>query len=109
MRHAVLNVLKLDTTSTVVKSERSPGTIDGLAPAVRPNGHTVAIGPANPVGSGHEARNPKWIRFMTGIDKRGKPGRHTWRVKWRVGGTRDGRGDGEICDDLMTCGPCPMR
>jgi hypothetical protein len=56
----------------------------------------------SPVGSGHEARDPEGIRFMASIDKRGKPGRHTWRVKWRVGGTREARWDGETCDDLKT-------
>jgi integrase len=39
---------------------------------------------------------------MASIEKRiGKDGRSVaWRVKWRVGGTREGAQDGETCDDL---------
>jgi integrase len=38
---------------------------------------------------------------MASIQKRvGSDGRATWRVKWRIGGTRDGRWDGETCDEL---------
>jgi hypothetical protein len=41
---------------------------------------------------------------MAGIEKRiCKDGRTAaWRVKRRVGGTRDSRWDGETCDDLTT-------
>ena len=41
---------------------------------------------------------------MASIEKRtSKVGRTTtWRVKWRVGGTREGAWDGETCDDLTT-------
>jgi hypothetical protein len=45
---------------------------------------------------------PKGIRIMASIEKRtSQDGKTTtWRVKWRTGGTREGRWDGETCDEL---------